>query len=513
VQNDKRILGLSPFAFLVAVCATVKFAIHILTGSNYGYFCDELYTIALSKHLAFGYIDLPPLVPLLVAASRAVLGESLLALHIVPALAGSATLVFACLITRELSGKLFATGLTALGFLIAPVWLILDSFFCYDSIDQLVLAIFLFLLVRYIRTGNRKLWVTLGLTAGIACMTKTTILYLGPGLVIALFASKYRRDLLTPWPWIGVGLFLVILSPYLLWEHFNEWPTLEYWAHYGSRTLYHASIPEYFLNIVLTMNPVLFPLLGIGLYRIFRRFDGINYSFLGIMFMVTLILLFTLHARAFMLAELFIPLIASGSVFMEEKLSGSGWRKGVRVAIVTCMAAGGILVTPSAVPMLPVKLLPSYAKAFGFLYKPVKDFNSPKSDYPQEFSNRIGWDELVQTVAAVYDTLPPEDRKKAGIWADWYGPAGAIDVLGPEYGLPHAVCGHLTYYLWGPGYSWDVMILVTGAIEVFRPYFVDVELKAVINNEFAMPYNPNRVYLCRTPMTSPGNIWSHLKNY
>ncbi len=148
-------------------------------------------------------MDLPPLVPALVALTRLVLGESLFALHVVPALAGAGTLILVCLITREMGGKLAATAAAALGILIAPVWLILDSFFCYDSIDQLLLAAFLFFLVRLVRTGNVKLWLILSITAGVACMTKDTILFLGPGLLIALIATPRRRDLLTPWLWIG----------------------------------------------------------------------------------------------------------------------------------------------------------------------------------------------------------------------------------------------------------------------------------------------------------------------
>jgi hypothetical protein len=514
MRNRRPLFGISRFALLVIICAAAKFLVHILTGSNYGYFCDELYTIALSKHLAFGYVDLPPLVPALHALSRAIFGESLFAIHIVPSLAGAATLVFVCLFTRELGGKLFATGLAALGFIIAPVWLILDSFFCYDSIDQLVLAIFLYILVRFIRTENRKLWIALGVTAGIAFMTKATILFLGPGLLIALLASKYRKHLLTPWPWFGVGMFLVIISPYLLWEYANHWPTLAYWARYSSMKLYHSSIPEYFINIVLTMNPVLIPLLAVGLYRIFRRFGDTRYIFLGIMFLVTLALLFVLHARAMMLAEVCIPLIAAGSVCVEELFSGSGWKKGMRIAAISCMLAGGILVAPSSLPLLPVDLLPSYARAFGFLYKPVKDFNDPKSDYPQEFSNRIGWDDLVRTVAEVYYGLPPEDRKRVGIFCDWYGPAGAIDLLGPRFGLPHAVSGHVTYYRWGPGeYSWEVMIFVSAAMDAFRPFFEDVQQKAIVRNDYAMPYNKNTVYVCRKPRLQPAVIWAYVAGY
>jgi hypothetical protein len=350
MENERRFAGISPFMLVVSAGVAAKIAIHLLTASNYGFFCDELYTIALSRHLAFGYVDLPPLVPALVALTRLVLGESLFALHVVPALAGAGTLILVCLITREMGGKLAATAAAALGVLIAPVWLILDSFFCYDSIDQLLLAAFLFFLVRLVRTGNVKLWLVLGITAGAACMTKDTILFLGPGLLIALIATPRRRDLI--------------------------------------------------------------------------------------------------------------------------------------------------------------------ARSFSFLYRPIKDFNVPKSDYPQEFSNRIGWDELVEQVAHVYNGLSAEEKKSVGIWADWYGPAGAIDLFGPKYGLPPAVSGHMSYHLWGPGQqSWDVMIFVTGAMDFFGRFYQDVELKTVIQNDFAMPYNRISIYVCRGVIRSPATFWSELKSY
>ena len=302
-------------------------AIHLYTAPGYGYFSDELYTIALSRHLAFGYVDLPPLVPALVALSRALLGGSLLALHIVPALAGAATLVFICLITREFGGKSFAVALSALGFIIVPLWLNINSIFCYDSIDQLVLAAFLYALVRFLRSGNPKLWLLLGLLAGIACMTKMTILFLGPGFLVALLVSKYRKDLLTPWPWLGAALCLVIIFPYLVWELANHWPTLEYWNNYGGIRMYphvHTAVLHEYSYLY---DPFLMPLYVIGLYRIFRRLDGVNYGFLGLLFLITLVLMYVLLTPARMLAELFIPLLAAGAVFLEEVLARLRWEK------------------------------------------------------------------------------------------------------------------------------------------------------------------------------------------
>ena len=465
-----------------------------------------------SRHLAFGYVDLPPLVPALVALSRALLGGSLLALHIVPALAGAATLVFICLITREFGGKSFAVALSALGFIIVPLWLNINSIFCYDSIDQLVLAAFLYALVRFLRSGNPKLWLLLGLLAGIACMTKMTILFLGPGFLVALLVSKYRKDLLTPWPWLGAALCLVIIFPYLVWELANHWPTLEYWNNYGGIRMYHASIPQYFTNILIYMNPFLMPLYVIGLYRIFRRLDGVNYGFLGLLFLITLVLMYVLLTPARMLAELFIPLLAAGAVFLEEVLARLRWENAGKVLAVAYLLVIGIIALPLNLPILPANQMESYASHFKIFYQPLREFNFAWA-YPPILTGRIGSDQVVQAVAGVYDGLPAGKRAIAGIYTDGYGDAGAIDLFGPQYGLPHAVSGSLTYYLWGPGYSWDVMIIVTTQTNPMSVFFDDCELKRVVTYQFDEPGSATHIFVCRNPKVSAKVIWSSVKTY
>jgi hypothetical protein len=518
VQNQKSILGLSSSTLIIILGAVAKFALHLLTGTKYGYFADELYTIALSKHLAFGYVDLPPLVPLLAALSRMLFGESLTAWHILPALAGAVTLVFVCLITKEFGGRLFAVILSALGFLIVPVWLVVFSYLSYDSYDQLFLAVFLYVLIRFLRSENRKLWILLGGIAGIACLTKMTLLYIGPGFLVALLFSKYRKDLLSPWPWWGAALFLVLISPYLLWQAANHWPTLEYWINYGMLRLRPASVPGYAVDIFYTMNPVLLPVYAIGLWRIFRRFGETNYSFLGVMFLATLALLFGLHAKTWMLAELFIPLMAAGAVGMEEMADGRSWGKILKPSAVATMLAGGLLVAPASLPILPMESLPAYADKFEFLYNSNEVFNMTFSDSPISLALRIGWEELVSKVADVYNGLPADDRKVAGIYTNWYAPASAIDYFGPRYGLPHAVSGHLNYYLWGPGYSWEVMILLTNGIigmdtSSMSLIFQECEWKGRVFNPYTIPINQLNIYVCRKPLLSPDEIWRKMELY
>ena len=483
---------------------------------GYGYFGDEFYTIALSRHLALGYVDLPPLAPLLVAISQALLGDSLFAFHIVPALAGAVTLVFACQITKEFGGKAFAAALTALAFIAVPIWLSLDSIFCYDSIDQMILAGFLLALVRFLKTGNKRLWLVMGLIAGIASLTKMTILFLGPGFLVSLLLSKYRKDLLTRWPYLGAVIYMIVISPYVVWQWVNHWPTLEYWMNYGTIRVYQASLQQYLLNAIISMNLFLIPLWILGLYRLLRRMDGVSYRFFIWLFLVTFGLLFVRHATIRLLAELFIPLIAAAALCIEELLSHirSRWQVLPKVLVGAYLVFSGLIMFPISLPIIPPDRLSEttgYAKPW---IQATREFNGGISSYPELLVGRVGWDDLVKSVAQVYNDLPAEDRQKAGIYAYHYMFAGAIDVLGPQYGLPHAVSGSLTYYLWGPGYSWDVMVIVTTQTNDMAVFFDQCEDKARLVNRSDFSFiDKTHVFVCRGPKVPAEDIWSSMKSF
>jgi hypothetical protein len=511
---------ISSFGLVVGALALAKFAVELISAPDYGNFCDELYAIALSKHLALGYVDVPPLAPALLALDRALLGESYLAIHLLPALAGALQLVFVCLIARRMGGRTFAVAVAGLGFLGAQYYLMFDGFFSYDAFDQLFLTAFLYVLIRFLQSGDRRLWLVMGAIAGICCLNKVTILFLGPGFLVALVVSKYRRDLMTPWPYLGAALCLLIVSPYLVWEALNGWPTLEYWNGYSANSLYPISAQQFFINVVLMMNLFALPLLALGLVRIFGRFGDTNLRFFGVWFVVSALVLFWFKARIFMLLVLLLPVIAAGALALEELIPRMlRWRwaqSSARVAAVAYLTLAFIVVVPASLPVLPLDMERQYAKYFSFLYKPAQiDANPVTWELPGELANRLGWEQIAATTAEVYNNLDPAERSKCGIFAaDWYGPAGAIDLLGPKHGLPASTSGFLTYWLWGPGdWSWDCMIVV-GGNPVVQRYFIEVELAAVVLNPDGMPYNTKiPIYVCRHLVIPRDEVWPHLKNW
>ncbi len=186
----------------------------------------------------------------------------------------------------------------------------------------------------------------------------------------------------------------------------------------------------------------------------------------------------------------------------------------MRFGAISCLLAAGVIIAPSCLPVLAPQDMERYGEVFGFLYKPSKVGAFAVSDFPTIIENRIGWDNLARTVAEVYSDLPEEEREGLGIYADTFGPAGAINYYGPSYGLPRAVSGHLNYYLWGPGYSWHGMIVVTQHIGDFRYFFGDIQQKAYVVNEHASPVGTDiGVYVCKAPLVNVNAMWMHLKLY
>jgi hypothetical protein len=518
MSNQKLNIKLSSTDLVILLAALVKFAIHLYTAPGYSLFFDEFYTAALSRHLAFGYVDLPPLVPALMALSRALLGESILAMHIFPALAGAFTLVFICLLVREFGGRTFAVALAALGFLSGPLWLGMNSMFAYDSIDQLVLAAFLFILARFLKTGDRRLWIVIGLLAGLALNTKMTLLFMGPGLLIALLISKYRRDLLTPWPWLGAAACLALLAPYLIWEAVNRWPTLEYWRLYNTGRIYEASAWQYFINILAYVSPFLLPLWTAGLYRIFRRMGGVNYGFFGVLFLVTLALLFELSGTIRLLLASFMPLLAAGAVCFEELFDLISvrfpWKRLAQSAALAYLTAALVFAAPLCLPIFPIDGLPEYTNLLKPLSQATREFHGQGNFLPVMLTGRMGWEDMVASLADEFEQLPEQERAAAGIYTDWYWTAGAIDMLGPRYGLPHAVSGSLTYYLWGPGYSWDVMLIVSGRINPMDVFFNECENKGPVQYQSpVMQGNGLYIFVCKNPKIPAEKIWRTAKSY
>ncbi len=257
---------------VVLSLAFVKLLVHLLTARNYGYFRDELYYIAAGERLALGYVDFPPFVALVTAFARATLGDSPLALRLLPALARATVVVLAGLMARELGGGRLAQGLAALAVLVAPNFFVFGTFVSMDAFDQLFQVSAAYVLLVILKRDRPRLWLLFGLFAGLGLLTKVTMLFFGFAVLVSLLVTPARRHLLTPWPWLGGVVAFVFLLPYLLWNAQKGWPTLEFWVEYGGK-VDEASPVEFLVEQIVTMQPPALPLwlAGLAFYLLTRE--------------------------------------------------------------------------------------------------------------------------------------------------------------------------------------------------------------------------------------------------
>jgi len=506
--RDRRLLGATAIVALLTAC---KLAVHLYTGRHYGYFVDELYYLACSRHLDWGYVDQPPLIAVIAWLVRVLLGDSLAGIRLLPAIAGAAEVALTAMIARELGGRRFAQGVAALAALVAPGILAGDNLLTMNAFEPLFWIGCAWLLIRIVKTGNPKLWIWFGVLAGFGLENKYSMLIWGAGIVLGLVLTPQRRALAGPWLWMGGAIAFLLFLPNLLWNVAHHFPFLELQANIRRSGRDVGLTPlAFFVQEIVTMHPLNLPLWLAGLWFCFFAEPGKRFRALGWAWVFTAAVIVALSPRVYYLYPAFPILFAAGAVLWEVWLSRRpAWQK---LAWPALMAATGALLAPIAIPVLPPETYIRYTRALHLAQPRIE--NHRLGPLPQLFADQFGWEQMAATVARVYHTLPPEVRPKTAIFGQNYGQAGAIDLFGPRYGLPPAISGHQNYFLWGPrGYTGESVIVLDGRLEDLETRFAQVEKVARVEHPYSMPYEHFDVFYCRGLKAPLSEIWPQVKRW
>ena len=497
---------------LLLLLALAKTALHVATIANYGYFRDELYYLACADHLAWGYVDHPPLSIAVLDATRTLFGDSLLAIRLPVVLAGAGTVVLTGWLARALGGGRFAQVLAALAFVFMPVALGMATFYSMNALDLLFWLGAVYVLVQIINRGDGRLWVAFGVIVGLGMMNKISVGFLVFGLLVGLVLTRQRHLLLSVWFWLGGVIAGLLFLPHIIWQMANGFPTLEFMRNASELKIQAMPLGAYLGAQVFYTSPAAVPIWVGGLvYLLFMRPAG-AYRVLGIAYLAILALLVVQHGKAYYLAPAYPMLLAAGGVALERLSARHGWRW-LRPVVVGLVTLVGIVAVPLAVPILPPQSVVRYAAAIGV--EAPQEERQRRVALAQYFADRFGWENMVATVARVYQALPPEERAHAAIVGGNYGEAGAIDFFGPRYGLPHAISPHNNYWLWGPGdITGEVAIVIGAPREQIERLFEDVTQAATVESEYAVAYETNLpVYVCRHLKRPLAEVWPALKRY
>lgn len=488
--------------------AGIKLALHLYADHNYGYFVDELYNLSLARHLDWGYVDVAPMIAVIGRFEVAVLGDSLQAIRLLPALAGALKVLLTAMIARELGGGRFAQALAALCFLAAPGLLAMDHFLNVNSFEAVVWIGLALLLARMIRGGDEKLWLWFGLLSGVGLETKHSVLMFGFALVAGLALSPARRLLASRWLLLGGAIAFLLFVPNLLWNIHYHFPFLELQENIRRDGRNVAFTPfSFFAQEGLAMLPASVPVWLAGLWYLFFHREGRRYAALGWAFLIASALILALNPRIYYLFPAFPMLFAAGAVAIEQ------WRaKWVRWVLCVLIVALGALLAPTMIPLLPPETYIAYARATGLQQPRIE--NHRLGPLPQLFADQFGWEEMAAATARVYDSLPPDVRARTAIFGQNYGQAGAINVYGRKYGLPEAISGHQNFYLWGPrGYTGESMIVLGDNRATLEREFDHVEWRAHVAHPYAMPYEHIDIFYCRGMKWPLAQVWPKIKKW
>jgi Dolichyl-phosphate-mannose-protein mannosyltransferase len=504
-----HLLRRADLAPAVLIVAFISFLAHVLVGDNYGYFRDELYVLAMSQHPAFGYVDVPPLVPWITLLPRLLTGNALWAIHVISALVCAGTIILTGLMARLLGGTRWIQGLAALASAAALVLLAGGSTYTYDVFDTFWWALSATILIALLRDDQPRRWLWFGVVAGLGVLTKETILFWGFALAVGLGLSPQRRLLFTRWTLFGGLIAFALVSPFLIWNATSGWASVQYWAGYSQNHSAGGSPLDFLINQILIMNPLSLPLWGAGLWYFFSK-RGARYRVFGWAYLILFVLFMAIQGKSYFLAPAYPPLFAGGAMLLGEWRVR--WRRWVAVYPVV-LAISGVLLAPAAMPVLPPTV---YAQIYG------KSGNSGSQQeagdlygLPQSLADRFGWEEQVALIAQVYHGLPRDEQRVACIFTENYGEAAALVQFGGRYHLPPPISGHNAFYLWGPdGCTGQVVITINIAPQDAARAFSSVTLAARTSCDACVAFeNQAPILILRQPKAPFAVIWPQAKHY
>lgn len=469
----------------------------VATSGRYGYHRDELYFLACGRHLAWGYPDQPPLVPFLARVMSEIAPGSLVVLRLPSVLCAAAVVVLTAVTTREIGGSRSAQILAAGVMACAPVLVGASHLLSTTTTDLVLWTLLIWLVVRLLRNGDDRLWVAVGVVAGIGLLNKGLVAFLVAGLLVGVVAVGPRRTFASPWLWAGGAIAALMWTPDLVWQARHGWPQLDVASSIsgggsGTSTSRWVVVPSQ-LGLA---SPYFAPIWLVGLWRLFRdatvRFAqpvGIAWVVLAIVFTVT-------GGKPYYLAGFFPVLVAAGA---EPAMA---WLRRGRAAVRRALLVVAIALTVVSSAVITLSVVP------------LADLHrTPVVDVNYDAGEQVAWSEYVGEIAVVY--AGAGQPAHTVIVTSNYGEAGAIDRYGGPLVLPHAYSGHNGYWYWGPPPDIATTAVVVGHGRAFlERRFGAVRLAARLHNSYDVDNDEQGapVWVCTHAREPWSVMWPAWKN-
>ena len=448
--TERRLDGPAPSLWtsdtaLLIYVALATVVLHLIIGNRYGWHRDELATLEDARHLAWGYPAYPPVTPFFGRLSWELFGSSVRSFRFFANVSQAVTVVLTGLMARDMGGRRGAQLVAA----VAAVPFCLGGGYqmMYVAFDALAWVMTAYFVVRLLKSEDPRWWVAIGAGIGFGMLCKYTMGVFALSIVAGVLLTDARRYLRSKWLWIGVALSVVIWLPNVLWQWQHHFVSLDFLNHIHSRDVRQGRTAG-FLPQQLMMTGARCVLALAGLYFCFVAPAGKRFRMIGWMYIMTLLLFAVAKGRWYYMGPAYPMLYAAGAVWGEQWLATLQRSRAMMVRRIVWVTLAFELVFTTA------------------FWLPLPRINSGWWDINNsltgDFREQIGWRELVGEVARIRDSLTPEERAHLGILGTNYGEAGAINLYGPEYGLPRAISGVNSFWYRGYGDPPPQTVIVIG---------------------------------------------------
>jgi hypothetical protein len=483
--------GLAPGVLVVAAVQALAL---LVLAPHYGPHRDELYFASAGHRLAWGYPDQPALVAVLARLADLVAPHSLVALRVPSLLAAAGLTLLTAWFARVLGGGTRAQVLTAVLAATSVIYLTLGHWLETATFDALAWTAILALATAALRADPRRarwLWLAAGAVAGVGLNNKHAVLFLLVALLVALAACRESRPALrTPWPWLAALVAAVMWLPNVLWQADHDWPVFalaadirEEYGGLGGRIGYVA-------ETLLMLSPLIAVVWLTGLVALLRRPAWRLVRPAAVTFLLLAAWFLVAGGKGYYLAGAVPPLLAAGCVVLAERWAG---RRLVVAGVVLALSAA--VAWPVFLPVLPVR---TWAGSF-------------YADAGEDQRETVGWPAYTDEIRAVVDTLTPEQRRTAVVFAQNYGEAGAAEWY--DVGLP-VFSGHNGWRDWGPPPAGAGPVVVVGDLDAER-YFTGCRTATRLDDRLDVDAEEQGlpVRVCDGPIGSWAEQWPRLVHY
>ena len=485
----------------IAVIAVAAFAAELAVSARYGYVRDELYFLAAGRHLAFGYVDQPPLTPLLARLAADLGGNTLVALRVLPALGLAALVTVTAVMSRMLGAGRTGQLLAALAAATCGEYLGAMHELTTTTPDFVCWAVTLLLVMKLLDSRDPRWWLAIGASAGVASEAKWNIAFLLAALAAGFLGTGARGLLRSRYLLAGCVIAAALAAPDLIWQAAHGWPSMDVFRALQGEAGHNRAV--YWIAQVLYTGPVLVPVWVTGAIWSVRSAAARPFRPAAIACVIVIAAQFVLGGKAYYPGAAYTFLLAAGCVPLERWLAGRrplAARIRPAAVMAAAMLAGAVIAAPVTLPVLPARALHTV---------PVQKINYDQGE-------EIAWPRLVALVAREYRALPAAQRRHTTILTRNYGEAGAIDRYGAGLGLPPVYSGANTFWLWGPPPAADTAAIAVNLDPAFlHREFRQVRPAATFWNGLGVSDDEQgaRVYVATGLRSSWAKAWPAFRHY